>query len=66
MAHRQEPKDAAGTFGSTGTNQQHQISGFKHIVLTAGVHTIEIQWRSQDGVTTASIWNARIELWRVS
>ena len=65
MDQQQEPKDAAGTFGSTGTNQKYQLSGFKHIVLGSGVHTVDIDWASNDG-TNASIWNARLELWRVS
>lgn len=65
MFHQQEPQDSGGTFGTTGTDQQYQLSGFKHISLTAGVHTIDIDYRTNNGANASSIWNARIEIWRV-
>ena len=65
MFHQQEPQDSAGTFGSTGSDQQHQLSGFKHISLSSGVHTIDIDYRTNSAGNESSIWNTRIELWRV-
>jgi hypothetical protein len=56
--HVQEPKDS-------GSDQRHQLTGFKHMSLTAGIHTIDIDY-SIDNSGTANIWEARLELWRVA
>lgn len=64
--HKQEPKDSAGTFGSTGTSQQYLAGHAWNEVLTAGIHTIELNYRTDSGGDESSIWNARIEFWRVS
>lgn len=65
--HQQEPKDTGGGFGSTGTDQKHPASGFDYFTATAtGNTTIEIQYRSSLNGTRASIWECRLEQWRVS
>lgn len=56
--HQQEPKDPQA-------DQRHPAAGFDWFVLTAGVHTIQLQFREQDG-NTAFLFNAQIELWRIS
>lgn len=64
--HQQEPNDSLGSFSSTGSNQRHQASGFSRVALGSGTHTVTIQWATEDSGTDSSIWNARLELWRVS
>jgi hypothetical protein len=58
MTHQEEPKDG-------GVNQLRQLSGFKTIDLTDGVHTIDIDFCRSDSQGTAIISNARIEIFRV-
>ena len=56
--HRQEPKDADGSGGPTGTNQQYSWS--KTFILenvTAGSKSLTLQYRSSSAGTTSSIWN---------
>ncbi len=56
--HRQEPKDADGSGGLTGTNQQYSWS--KTFILenvTAGSKSLTLQYRSSLAGTTSSIWN---------
>lgn len=62
--HRQEPKDSAGSFGSTGTDQQHATSFFNMLTLTdADILTLSVA-SSQSG-TRVSIWDAQIFLYRI-
>lgn len=64
--HVEEPQDSGGGFGSTGSNQQFTNSGFQHVSLSTGVHTVDIDYRTSDsGGDESSIWNARLEIWRV-
>ena len=56
--HRQEAKDA-------GSDQIYVSSGHKRVTFTAGIHTIDIDYRSANG-GTSFISNARLELWRVT
>lgn len=63
--HQQEPQDSAGTFGSTGTDQKHTSSGFKNVVLSSGVHFVDVDFRTNAAGVESSIWNTRIEIWRV-
>lgn len=65
MEHRQEPKDTSGT-GPGGSDQRHQLSGHSVETLTAGVHTINIDYAAGSGGQIAAIWNARLTLWRLS
>lgn len=75
--HRQEPKDSAGaginlsnTTGgitNTGTDQRHRIAGFEpERSLTAGAHTIIIQWASTTDNDEAAIYEGAIRIKRVS
>jgi len=67
LYHQQEPKDSAGGFGATGTNQKTPASGFDYFTATStGPATVEIQYRSTSSGVAASIWECRIEQWRVS
>lgn len=53
----QEPKDS-------GNDVYYIESGFKRIVLSAGVHTVDIDWCCENLGDTAIIRRARIELWK--
>jgi hypothetical protein len=64
--HRQEPKDSSGNFNGTGSNQRHYLSRFVYRTLTTGIHSYDINFRSASSGTSASIWDATIEFWRVS
>lgn len=67
MTHRQEPKDNAGGFGTTGTNQKHPASGFDYYTATStGLVTIQLQYRPTYWGVKASIWECRLEQWRVT
>lgn len=64
--HKQEPKDSAGDFSGTGSDQSMSASGFENIQLQPGTHTFTLQWRSSvNSSIEASIWNAEMEFWRV-
>ena len=63
---RLEPKEVGGTFGSTGTDQRNAVSGFDILSLSAGTHTFDIEYRSSFATAPASIWDARLEFWRVA
>lgn len=75
--HRQEPKDTGGgginllnTTGgvtNTGTNQRYRLSDFEpEVNLTAGVHTITIQWAGSTTNDEAAIYEGAIRIKRVS
>ncbi len=59
-----EPKDSAGNFNATGSNQKYPVCGFANIVLS-GLHTVDIDFATSNAVNESSIWDARLELWRV-
>ena len=63
--HRQEPKDVAGA-GPGGTDQSHPVSGFAIRTLTAGIHTIDIDYYSSVAGVQSEIKNARLTIFRVS
>ena len=58
-SHLEEPKD--GTVG-----QRRQVSSFATILLTSGVHTIDIDYCTSNSAGTARIQNAKLEIWRYS
>lgn len=62
--HRQEPKDSAGS-GINGTDQRIPASGIVHFTVPAGNWNIKLQY-CQSGGTSASIFESRMEFWRVS
>ena len=75
--HRQEPKDAAGSGvvllingGGTidsGTNQRYKTMGFEaERNLTAGAHTITIQWAGSANNDRAAIYEGSIRIKRVT
>lgn len=59
IEHRQEPKDS-------GSNQQYISSGFNMIKLAAGTHDIDLDYATGNSNAVAYIWNAYLEIWRVS
>lgn len=63
--HKQEPKDSSGSFESTGTSQRHYTARTFYLGLS-GVNNITLQFRTDDSDDESSIWDAVIELWRVS
>ena len=70
MEHNKEPKDSAGpdrpTTG-TGTNQLYRVGGFFYIdTTTISTHTINLRIKSSSAGTIVSIFDVRIELWRVA
>ena len=62
---RQEPKDVGGT-GPGGTDQSHAVGGHAIRNLTAGIHTIDIDYYSSVGGVLSEIKNARLTLIRVA
>lgn len=52
-------------FSTTGTAQRLVAEGFEVVTLTPGVHTFDIDFRTDDDLDTTSIWNASLEFWRV-
>ncbi|MCK5919393.1 MAG: hypothetical protein KAG66_00525 [Methylococcales bacterium] len=67
LQHQQEPKDTGGGFGSTGTDQKQPAAGFDYFTATStGQVTIQIQYRSSATNVEASMWECRLEQWRVA
>lgn len=66
MNHQEEPTDSSGQFSTTGTDQKHTSSGFV-IQDLVGQIKVDLDWTHNGPPgTEASIWDARIEIWRVS
>lgn len=66
ILHKQEPQDSSGS-GTGGSNQALQFCGFDFYgQSTDGTITLEIQWRSSANTVSATIWEARIEQFRVN
>jgi hypothetical protein len=63
--HRQEPKDSAGGFSTTSTNQRHNSTILRYVDLNAGTHTISFSFRSSNSGIKSSAWDSTIEFWRV-
>lgn len=64
--HQQEPKDTAGSWGSTGTNQRHYLTRVFYRTLSAQSYTFTLDYNAEFGGTVASIWDASMTLWRMS
>jgi len=64
--HKQEPKDAAGNFGSTGTSQRYYTDRTFYRDLSAGPHTYDFEFRTDISGTASSVWEVVLEIWRVS
>ena len=64
---RFECKDRAGNTESTGSNQAYAFTRVDYATFgTAATHTIQLQWRSDDAGTNASIWSASVLLEKLS
>ena len=63
--HREEPQDIRGDLASTGSGQVLRSSGIATRTLSGTVN-IDLDWRTEAITATASIWDARLELWRIS
>lgn len=59
FSHQAEPKD-------TGADQLYGFSGFDNATLTAGVHTLDLEFAASSAGGTARISNARLEIFRIS
>ena len=59
-----EPQDSGGG-GFGGSDQSFPCGGFKYVNLAAGNHTVDIDFASGDGFSTAAIRKRRIEIQRV-
>ena len=56
--HVQEPKE-------NDVNQQHPAAGFAEVTLTAGTHTFDIEFATDDAGDDARIAQARLDFWSV-
>ena len=65
MSHVEEPTDATGNWNNTGSGQKLLETGVRRIALSGNV-TLDLDWRGPDNRVATSIWNARLELWRIS
>ena len=63
--HKQEPKDSAGGFSTTGTSQRYNYNRVYLRTLTAGTHYYEFDFRTDASGTASSVWEVTIEIWRV-
>jgi hypothetical protein len=65
--HNEEPSDSGGTsWSGTGTDQRHYISRTFYTTVTGSLtHTVTLEYRATVAGTSAGIWDAVIELWRV-
>jgi len=65
--HKEEPTDADGAFGQTGSNQKHYIERvFYSTYDVAAPHHFHLDFRSESDAVNASMFDAKIEIWRVS
>lgn len=66
--HFQEhrPVDDGGSFGATGTSEKYHASGCKYVTLAAGSYTFDLDFSTDTSGKTSSMWNARVEFWRVA
>lgn len=65
MLHEEEPTDRNGEFESTGSSEKHIISGY-FLENLSGINTINLEWghTGPNGIES-SMWDARLEVWRV-
>jgi len=67
VTHKQEPKDTAGGGNPSGTTQQHGFSkSFPVSVVAPGPKPVVLDFRSDDAADISGIWEALIEIYRVS
>jgi len=65
--HRQEPKDSAGAFGITGTDQKHYVFREAYETLV-GAHTFDLRYRTTSAADSdrSGIWDIIITVMRVT
>ena len=66
VTHKEEPKDSAGTGGSSGSSQQLPFDKTFPLTLTSGVKTVVFDIRSDDASDTSTAWGVYIKLIRVA
>ena len=64
--HKQEPKDSAGSGGSSGSSQQLNFEKTFPLTLASGVKPILFDIRSDDATDLSTVWNVYIKLIRVA
>lgn len=66
--HFQEhrPVHDGGSFGATGTDEKYHSSGFTYVTLAAGSYNFDLDFSSNVAGKTSSMWDARLEIWRVA
>jgi len=64
--HKQEPKDSAGSFSTTGSSQRYLAHRVYYRTLTAGVKTYTLDFRTDSAGTNSSMWDAGITIFRVA
>lgn len=65
--HRVEPKDQAGNWNSTGSNQRRSFSQSYYVdVVSAGTKAVVLRFASELDGRNVSMWDAAIEIIRVS
>lgn len=52
-------------YSTTLTAQRYEYSGFAVKTLPSGIHFVTINFRSDEFGDESSMWNARLDLWRV-
>lgn len=63
--HFQDPSDSGGSFGTTGTNQRHYAHRRFFRTLTAASYTYTLDFYSQNGGVSVSMWDASLTFLRV-
>lgn len=67
LIHKQEPKDSAGNWNGTGSAQRFSFSKDYYInIVVSGIRSVLLQFRTDNVGTNASIWDANIQLIRIS
>jgi hypothetical protein len=65
LSHREEPKSKDGAFGDTGTDQMYAFTAFVTRQMS-GECSLSLRYRSSKKNKAASIWNARIDIQKMS
>lgn len=52
-------------FSTTGSAQRFIQEGFEVVTLTPGIHTFDLDFRTDDTTDPSSIWDVSLEFWRV-
>jgi len=66
VTHKQEPKDSAGSGGSSGSSQQWGFAKTFPLTLTSGIKSVLFDIRSDDAADLSTVWDVYIKLIRVA